>query len=120
MKIAIPVNEDNVNSEICMSFGRTPFFCIYDTDTKEKSFLDNSAAASAGGAGIKASNNLINEGVEIILTPRCGKNAVDVLDAGNVKIYKTINDNLDENINLYLEEKLEILKDGHPGFHGHN
>ena len=40
MKIAIPV-EDN-QTEICPSFGRTSMFLIYDTETKEKKYLDNS------------------------------------------------------------------------------
>lgn len=119
MKIAIPADENRIDTTICMSYGRTPFFCIYDTESKEKSFLDNSAAASTGGAGIKASQSLVNEGVEVVLTPRAGENAVEVLDAAGIKTYKTINDNLDENIKAYEDGELSPLI-ASPGMHGHN
>ena len=46
MKIAIPVDEKSLESNVCVSFGRTPHFLIYDTDTQKSVFLDNSAAAS--------------------------------------------------------------------------
>ena len=52
MIIAIPV--EDTRTEICEAFGRTPEFCIYDTETKEKRFVDNSGNAVQGGAGIKA------------------------------------------------------------------
>ena len=32
MRIAIPVDEKNIDSEVCISFGRTPYFLIYDTE----------------------------------------------------------------------------------------
>ena len=60
MKIAIPVDEKSLDSNVCVSFGRTPYFLIYDVDTKESVFLDNSAAASTGGAGIKAAQTIVD------------------------------------------------------------
>jgi predicted Fe-Mo cluster-binding NifX family protein len=56
MRIALPVNDKDIKSEICPSFGRTPYFLIYDTAEKSSVFLDNIAAQSAGGAGIKLHN----------------------------------------------------------------
>jgi predicted Fe-Mo cluster-binding NifX family protein len=35
MKIAIPVDEQNLDSGVCPSFGRAPYFLFYNTDTKE-------------------------------------------------------------------------------------
>jgi predicted Fe-Mo cluster-binding NifX family protein len=35
MKIAIPVDEKTLESNVCVSFGRTPYFLIYDVETKE-------------------------------------------------------------------------------------
>ena len=45
MKIAIPVNNNSMESGVCESFGRAEYFLIYDTKTKENAFLDNAAAA---------------------------------------------------------------------------
>lgn len=35
MKIAIPVDEKNLETNVCVSLGRAPYFLIYDTETKE-------------------------------------------------------------------------------------
>ena len=119
MKIAIPVDEKSMGTDICISFGRTPYFLIYDTETKESVFLDNSAAASQGGAGIKAAQTVIDSRVGALLTPRCGENAAEVFNAANVKIYKTINDSIKDNIAAFEDGKLSLLDEIHAGLHGH-
>jgi len=119
MKIAIPVDEKSMETSVCMSFGRTPYFLVYETDTKESIFLDNSAAASQGGAGIKAAQALVDNDVKALLTPRCGENAADVIKAANIKIYKTANDSINDNINSFNDGKLSLLGEIHPGFHNH-
>lgn len=119
MKIAIPVDSNSNDTNVCISFGRTPYFMIFNTQTKESEFIDNSAAASQGGAGIKASQMLVDLNVEALITPRCGQNAADVLNGAKIKIYKTINDNLKENIDLFLANKLSPLNKIHAGFHNH-
>ena len=44
MKIAIPVDVKDIESSVCESFGRAPYFLIYDTETKEETTIDNGAA----------------------------------------------------------------------------
>ncbi|SCP98358.1 NifB/NifX family molybdenum-iron cluster-binding protein [Anaerobium acetethylicum] len=119
MKIAIPVNEKSMDTSICISFGRTPYFMIYDTETKESQFLENVAATSQGGAGIAAAQALVDSGAKALLTPRCGENAAQVLTAAGMKIYKTMNDSVSDNINAFVEGKLSVLDEIHSGFHGH-
>jgi len=119
MKIAIPVEDKSIQSKVCISFGRTPYFLIYDTDTKESVFLDNSAAASQGGAGIKAAQAIADEGVVALITPRCGENAAAVLKPANIALYKTMNDSIQDNIESFINGKLPLLDDIHAGFHNH-
>jgi predicted Fe-Mo cluster-binding NifX family protein len=119
MKIAMPVDEKTMESSVCISFGRTPYFLIYDTETKESVFLDNSAAASQGGAGIKAAQAVADSQAGALLTPRCGENAAEVINAAKIKIYKTINDSIKDNIAAFQEGKLSLLDEIHAGFHGH-
>lgn len=119
MKLAIPVDEKNQETSVCVSFGRTPYFLVYDTETKESVFLDNSAAASSGGAGIKAAQMIVDKKVNALLTPRCGENAADVLKAADIKIFKTTNASAMENIDAFSAEKLSLLEEIHAGFHGH-
>lgn len=119
MKIAIPVDEKDMETNVCVSVGRTPYFLIYDTETKESTFLDNSAATSTGGAGIKAAQTIVDNKVNVLLTPRCGENAADVLGAADIKIYKTNSTSAKENINTFVAGKLPLLNEIHAGFHGH-
>lgn len=120
MIIAIPVETNSEKSQVCMSFGRTLFFALYDQDTKEYKILDNSAAASAGGAGILASQMLIDNGVTTVITPRLGQNAADVLKAGNIRILKSINGTAEDNIKAFQNGDLSDLTNIHAGFHGGN
>lgn len=119
MKLAIPVDENKLESSVCMSFGRTPYYLIFDEDSKEVNFIDNSAIASSGGAGIKAAQIIVDNKVDVMLTPRLGQNAADVLNAGEIKIYKTIEGNAVDNIEAFDKGELSILKEIHAGFHGH-
>lgn len=117
MKVAIPVNDQSITSGVCQSFGRTPYFMMYDTDSKKEEFLENAAAASRGGAGIKAAQVIVDQKAEAVLTPRCGQNAADVLEGSDIKLYQTKGDSIQENIDAFLAEQLEILGETHPGFH---
>ena len=119
MKIAIPVDEKDMGTKVCVSFGRAPNFLIYDTETQEGVFLDNSAAASSGGAGIKAAQTVVDNKVDALLTPRCGENAADVLKAADIIIYKTNGVDLKKNIDTFVDGKLPLLEEIHAGFHGH-
>ena len=60
MKIAIPVNGDQVT--VCPSFGRAPYFWVSDTESGDKSVLENPAAHSEGGAGIRAAQAVLDLG----------------------------------------------------------
>ena len=117
MKIALPVNEDK--ETVCISFGRTPLFLVLDAETGEKEYVDNSAAASQGGAGIKAAQILVDNGIDVLLTPRCGENAAAVVQAAEVLMYKTIGDSVEENLAAFNAGKLAELSEIHAGFHNH-
>lgn len=120
MKIAMPVDEQNFETTICISFGRTPYFLIYDTEAKVTTFVDNSAAASSqGGAGIKAAQVIVDQKVEALLTPRCGENAAEVFNAANVKLFKTTSTNVQEMIEAFSAGKLAPLTEISAGLHHH-
>jgi len=119
MKIAIPVDEKNLETNVCVSFGRAPYFLIYDTETKESAFLDNSAAASTGGAGVKAAQIIVDNKVNALLVPRCGENAAEVFKAADIQLFKTTTLWAKDNIEAYMTGKLPVLDKVHAGFHGH-
>ncbi|HEY8344265.1 MAG TPA: NifB/NifX family molybdenum-iron cluster-binding protein, partial [Bacillota bacterium] len=62
---------------------------------------------------------IVDNKVSILLTPRCGENAANVLKSADVKIYKTGSVYAKENITDLINGKLSLLDEIHPGFHGH-
>ena len=120
MKIVIPATDKGEKSNVCVSFGRAPYFFVYDTDTKEKRYIENTAAESAGGAGIKAAQIIVDSGAHTLITPRCGENAANVLMQSGVKIFKSEGSDLLENINLFIAQKLSPLSEIHAGYHKGN
>lgn len=119
MKIAIPVEEKSIHASVCVSFGRTPYFLIYDMNINEEKYIVNQAASSQGGAGIKAAQSVIDEGVEVAIIPRLGQNAADVFSMGNIALYKAEFGSVKHNIELFKENRLSKLTEIHAGFHGH-
>lgn len=118
MKIALPAEQKRMDSSINDNYGRAPYFLIYNTVTKESEFLDNSAVLNQGAAGIRASQVIADLGVKALITPRCGENASNVLKNAEVLVYQSVPGTLENNINEFLSEKLHLLDDFHPGFHG--
>ncbi|MGB4608299.1 MAG: NifB/NifX family molybdenum-iron cluster-binding protein [Sedimentibacter sp.] len=119
MKIAIPVDDKNIKGNVCLSFGRAPYFMLHDTENKENSYIINSAANSQGGAGIKAAQIILDYKADVLITPRCGENAAHVLKAAQIKIYKSDNNSIEDNLKKFKENKLKPLDQIHHGFHGH-
>lgn len=116
MKIAIPVDENKI--DVCVSFGRAPYFLLHDLNTGETEYKENPAAHAQGGAGIKAAQFAVDEGAGVIITVRCGQNAADVFQAADIQIYKAEGTAAAENLAAYQEKRLEQLTHFHAGFHG--
>lgn len=117
MRIAIPTDENTENTGICPAFARAPYFYFYDTEAKEGTFVDNSAAAQSGGAGIKAAQLLVDNKAGALLTPRCGENAAEVLKEANIKLYKTEGTDLKSNIDAFVGGGLSELTEIEAGHH---
>jgi len=119
MKVLIPTNNEATKDGICVSFGRAPYFMIVDVESGEETFVANEGATSGSGAGIKAAQAVVDSKVSAMITPRIGKNAADVINASGITIYQSVNESITDNLKLLSEEKLVVLTDIHPGFHGH-
>ena len=119
MIVAIPVEEKEVGGKVCPSFGRAPYYMIYNSADQSVSYMDNEAATAAGGAGIAAAQLLVDAKVEAVATPRCGKNSAEVLSGADIKIYKTSSVELEDTMDSLSNDGLAILDSFHAGFHGH-
>ena len=116
MKIVLPLDENKI--DVCVSFARAPYFVFVDTKSGEKDIVDNPAAQAHGGAGVKAAQGILDKGVDAVLTVRLGENAAEAFNAAGIEIYKTSGNSIDENVEAFIEGKLEKLTHFHAGFHG--
>jgi predicted Fe-Mo cluster-binding NifX family protein len=110
MKIAITSSDDNLSAKLDARFARSNYWYIYDSDTSEGYFFDNTDnAETEHGAGIKAATKLIELTVTSLITGDVGPKASDVLK-NKVAVYKgDKNKSIEENLHLFLENKLNKL-----------
>lgn len=114
MKIAVPL--DLNKKDVCPAFGRAPYFAFDENGGVE--IVENPAAKSRGGAGIKAAQFAIDSGARAIITVRCGQNAADVFKAAGVKIYEAAGTDAEKNFAALKAGELSELTRFHAGFNG--
>lgn len=117
MRIAIPIDGESLESNVSQNFGRAAYFVVFDTEKKEADFIINTAATSQGGAGIKAAQIIIDNRANVLLAPRLGENAAEVLKAADVKLYQAKPGKAQLNIDDLASGKLDLLAEIHGGFH---
>ncbi|GAB6101692.1 NifB/NifX family molybdenum-iron cluster-binding protein [Thermococcus atlanticus] len=92
MRIAIPTNGGGMNDTVAPVFGRATAFFIADVDENgnitNSKVIQNTAANAPGGAGPMAVQTLINEGVEAIIAPQVGPNALGAIQAAGIRLYQ--------------------------------
>ena len=116
MIIAIPLDENQ--TDVCVSFGRCPFFMFHDTESGVTQVIENPAAEAQGGAGPKAAQFVVDHDAEALITVRCGENAAEVMKLAEITIYHSESKDALENIEAFNDGKLEVLTHFHAGFHG--
>ena len=116
MKIAIPVDENK--KDICPSFARTYYFLFVNPQDGKKELIENPAKDEEGGAGPKAAQFIVDRNIDAIITPRLGENAAEVLQQAQIEIYKSAETEVEKNIEMFTQNKLEKLSHFHAGYHG--
>jgi len=119
MIIGIPADIEDMNGPVGGSFGRSPYYFIYDQEKKTGYFVQNTAATAQGGAGVKAAQILVDQKAEVVISPQLGENAAMVLRDAKIELYKSEDGSLMDNVLLFKDGKLGQLNDIHEGFHRH-
>jgi predicted Fe-Mo cluster-binding NifX family protein len=87
MRIAITSSGEGTDARIEPRFGRAPLFVLVDTETGERSNVDNTSSVDAAqGAGIRAADTLSRLGVECVITGQLGPKASRALRAAGIKV----------------------------------
>lgn len=118
MKICVSSNGGSGDSVLDPRFGRAAYFIIADTETMELESIENLAAASGGGAGITSGQLMVDKGIAAVITGNVGPNAMNVLKAANIEIYRGKPVAVKENIEKFKEGLLEKISTTVPSHFG--
>jgi predicted Fe-Mo cluster-binding NifX family protein len=118
MKICISSTGNTTESPMDPRFGRASYFVVADTDTLECEVIENTAAVSGGGAGITSGQMMVDKGVTAVITGNMGPNAMNVLKAADIDIYRGAAASVKENINKFKNGLLEKIDATVPSHYG--
>ena len=113
MKLCFPVEEDSgLNSNVFGHFGSAPLFVLYDTDGDLLSSIDNQDIDHIHGKcnPLKALNGKL---VDAVIVGGIGAGAITKLNEMEIKVYKATNGSIQENLDLFKENKLTEMTMAH-------
>lgn len=109
MRIILTTTGKTLDSLLDLRFGRTDIFMIVDTSTMKYEALENTGAAASGGAGITGAQIVVDKEADAVITGNVGPNAMNVLRAAGVEIYRGSAVSVKENIAQYNKGMLEKI-----------
>jgi predicted Fe-Mo cluster-binding NifX family protein len=110
MKIAISATGKTKEDSLDMRFGRCKYFQIHDTESGKVKILENEGQNASAGAGINTSNQLVDEGIDVIITGNFGPNAFEIIEKAGIKAYKCGNIAISSVLEKYKNNELEEIK----------
>jgi predicted Fe-Mo cluster-binding NifX family protein len=111
MKIAITAQNKELSSEIDLRFGRAKWLIVFDTETGDSEAHNNEVNLNATqGAGIQTGSNIVNLGVEAVITGNVGPNAFKTLNAAGVKVFLAEKQTVAEAIEAFKAGKLREVE----------
>ncbi|HBL84524.1 MAG: dinitrogenase iron-molybdenum cofactor biosynthesis protein [Clostridiales bacterium GWF2_38_85] len=99
-------------------FGRCAYFAICDLETGGIEILENEAGASGGGAGISSGQLMVEKSIEAVITGNVGPNAMNVLSAAKIAIYRGEPLSVNENIGKFKNGELAKINETVPSHFG--
>jgi len=107
------VTSDGASAESLLDprFGRCSYFIFHDTETGKDEAVENVSAKAGGGAGVSSGQLMVEKCVEAVITGNVGPNAMNVLKAGGIGIYRGETVSVRENINKFISGKLQKISD---------
>lgn len=86
MIIAVALTENHLRSLIDMHFGRCDWYGIYNSVSKEISYLENPNRYMDEGAGCKSVDFLLNLNIGLVIAGRFGAKVVDLFKKNNIQM----------------------------------
>jgi len=110
MKITVSARGKTLDSDMDPRFGRSAGFVLFDTETGQTVYLDNSAQLGlAQGTGIKAAQMIADAGTDVLITGQMGPKAAQVLSRSGIKLYVGTGGTVQEAIQALERNELREL-----------
>ena len=109
MRIAISMTGKDMASESSSLFGRCPYYIVVETDSMAFEAFANPAVGASGGAGVQASQFVLEQNAEAVLTGRVGPNAMKVFEQAGTALYQTQGRSVKEEVQSFMAGELESI-----------
>ncbi|MBN2635335.1 MAG: dinitrogenase iron-molybdenum cofactor biosynthesis protein [Prolixibacteraceae bacterium] len=86
MKTVITSTGNNPDSKFDLRFGRSGWFCIYDSENGSIQFIENENKNLNGGAGTKSAEAVAEFGIESVISGDFGPKAKTLLEELKIKM----------------------------------
>ncbi|BAX82509.1 NifB/NifX family molybdenum-iron cluster-binding protein [Labilibaculum antarcticum] len=86
MKTIITSTGNQLNSVFDLRFGRASWFCLYDDQSGEISFIENENINAQSGAGTKTVEKVVELGVKKVISGDFGPKAKELLEKFNIQM----------------------------------
>ncbi len=109
MKIVVTANGDQLDAPISPVFGRCPIYMFVDPETLAFEAIENPAISASAGAGIQATQFVVERGAQALLTGNIGPNAANALQAADVPVYHILEGTVRQAAEMFQQGRLSLL-----------
>jgi predicted Fe-Mo cluster-binding NifX family protein/DNA-binding PadR family transcriptional regulator len=114
MRIVIPADGTDLDAPTSAVFGRCPTFIFVDPETLEFEAWRNEAVSAPGGAGVQASQTVVQRRPHAVIAPSLGPNAFRVIQAAGIPCLKLEGATVREVVEAYNAGELSPLDTAGP------
>jgi len=108
MRIAVPVDGNDMDGRVDSRFGRAQAFLIVETATMSFERIDNEQNLNLPqGAGIQSAQTVIKQKPDVVLTGNCGPKAFQVFQAAGVEVVVGVSGGIRQAVRAYMEGKYQ-------------
>jgi len=110
MKICVATNKGGIEDTVSAVFGRCMSFTFVEVEGKEikkVEVVNNQFAGAFRGAGVQASQFVINKGANVVIAGSYGPNTFSILRQAGIKVVSVAGINVKDAVMKYLNGELQ-------------
>ena len=110
MKICVTATAEGLEASVDPHFGRCTYFVIVDDESMDFESISNASSSASGGAGIQAAQQVLNRGIDVLITGSLGPNAFPLISSENIGVYECATGSVSEAIASYKSGSLGCIE----------